>query len=50
VALFIIFATSIISVKKVDWFFAMTSQLPIRAKIPSTNQISHLLAGTNKPA
>jgi hypothetical protein len=47
VALFRIFATSIISVMNVDWFFAMISQLPTRAKIQSINPILALCAGTN---
>jgi hypothetical protein len=33
----------------VDWFFAITSPLQTLAKIPSTNQIFALVAGTNNP-
>jgi hypothetical protein len=45
--LFNILATSIISVINVDWFFAIISQLPTRAKIQSINPIFALCAGTN---
>jgi hypothetical protein len=48
-ALFKIFATSIISVMKVDWFLAIISPLPIRAKIASTIHSLHSFAGTNNP-
>jgi hypothetical protein len=49
VALFNIFATSIISVIKVDWFFAITSPLHTRANKASTNHILASFAGTNNP-